>query len=163
MKRKRAKQTDDNTDNVLGSNHIDDVRWLCSLSESELDLLVNLKMLVIRRAKKLGHANLANNFNLKVLRNLSFTMMEHLKDELQDPSLGPFSAQSSKLLADCNLSQVHVKENFSSMTVEELHPFICPDKEKRKADICNGNDYHKKQQKTDGLSQSNPPEERVKT
>ncbi|KAG5628694.1 hypothetical protein H5410_000411 [Solanum commersonii] len=56
---------------ILGNNRIEDVRWLCSLTESELDLLIGLKVLIQQRAKKIGHKSLANKFDLKTLRALS--------------------------------------------------------------------------------------------
>ncbi|XP_075506363.1 uncharacterized protein LOC142543141 isoform X3 [Primulina tabacum] len=73
---------------VLGNNDIDDVRWLCSLTESELDLLVGLKNLVHLRAKKIGHEDLTEKFDLKMLRTLSFYFMENLEGRLKD-LLGP--------------------------------------------------------------------------
>ncbi|XP_020552654.1 uncharacterized protein LOC105170916 isoform X4 [Sesamum indicum] len=87
---------------ILGNNDIDDVRWLCSLTESELDLLMGLKNLVNMRAKKIGHEALAKNFDLRMLRALSVTFMKHLKEQLKDvPATSGF---------DCNL----LKQNLSS-------------------------------------------------
>ncbi|XP_011090151.1 uncharacterized protein LOC105170916 isoform X2 [Sesamum indicum] len=97
---------------ILGNNDIDDVRWLCSLTESELDLLMGLKNLVNMRAKKIGHEALAKNFDLRMLRALSMffyrtyqncvTFMKHLKEQLKDvPATSGF---------DCNL----LKQNLSS-------------------------------------------------
>ncbi|RVW91667.1 hypothetical protein CK203_024252 [Vitis vinifera] len=55
---------------VLGSNRLEDVNWLCSLYDSELDMLISLKMMVLRRAKVIGHEDLAEKFDLKLLRAL---------------------------------------------------------------------------------------------
>ncbi|PIN13897.1 hypothetical protein CDL12_13479 [Handroanthus impetiginosus] len=112
---------------VLGNNDIDDVRWLCSLSESELDLLMGLKNMVIMRAKKIGHESLAKKFDLRMLRALSFTFMEHLKGQLKDiPASSGF---------DCNLSKQNISSIFAIMTLEDLYPYICPDRRKRIADM----------------------------
>ncbi|KAG6428179.1 hypothetical protein SASPL_112430 [Salvia splendens] len=57
---------------VLGNNDIDDVRWLCSLTETELDLVIGLKNLVNMRANKIGHEDLAKKFDLHMLRTFTF-------------------------------------------------------------------------------------------
>ncbi|GFQ01217.1 hypothetical protein PHJA_002265600 [Phtheirospermum japonicum] len=112
---------------VLGNNNIDDVRWLCSLSEAELDLLIGLKTMVRMRAKKIGHEFLAKKFDLQMLRELSLVFMEHLKGQLKDvPAASGF---------DSNLLKRNVSDSFSSMTIEDLNPFICSDKRKRMADM----------------------------
>ncbi|XP_027181832.1 uncharacterized protein LOC113780214 [Coffea eugenioides] len=124
----KRKEVDTCTSDMLGNNDIEDVRWLCSLSESELDMLIALKMLAMRRAKVIGHPSLAKEFDLKKLRHLSFTMMEHLKEQLEDLSAGPDPAEGSKLLDECNLSRLHVSDSFSSMSIDELEEYICPKK-----------------------------------
>lgn len=70
MGRRKAESKIDDDAGILGNNEIEDVQWLCSLSEPELDLLIGLKMMVIRRAKQVGHKSLAKHFNLKTLRGL---------------------------------------------------------------------------------------------
>ncbi|KAI3461145.1 hypothetical protein Pfo_017808 [Paulownia fortunei] len=108
---------------VLGNNDIDDVRWLCSLTESELDLLMGLKHMVNMRAKKIGHEALAKKFDLRMLRALSFIFMEHLKGQLKDvPVTSGF---------ECNLLKQNLSGSFGNMTVEDLYPYICSDKRKR--------------------------------
>ncbi|KZV56461.1 hypothetical protein F511_08359 [Dorcoceras hygrometricum] len=110
---------------MLGNNDIDDVRWLCSLTESELDLLVGLKNLVHLRAKKIGHEDLAKKFDLRMLRTLSFNFMENLQGRLKDLP-GAFGS---------NILNHNLSGDFGSMTIEDLYPFICSDKKKRIADI----------------------------
>ncbi|KAK4441428.1 hypothetical protein Salat_0477700 [Sesamum alatum] len=111
---------------VLGNNDIDDVRWLCSLTESELDLLMGLKNLANMRAEKIGHEVLAKKFDLRMLRSLSVTFMKHLKEQLKDvPATSGF---------DCNLLKQNLSSSFGSMTVDELYPYICSDQRKRIAD-----------------------------
>ncbi|XP_073050000.1 uncharacterized protein [Primulina eburnea] len=112
---------------VLGNNDIDDVRWLCSLTESELDLLMGLKNLVHLRAKKIGHEDLSEKFDLQMLRTLSFYFMENLEGRLKD-LLGPTGFGS-------NILNHNISDDFGSMTIEELYPFISYDKRKRIADM----------------------------
>ncbi|XP_075520144.1 uncharacterized protein LOC142553636 isoform X2 [Primulina tabacum] len=112
---------------VLGNNDIDDVRWLCSLTESELDLLMGLKNLVYLRAKKIGHEDIAKKFDLRMLRTLSFNFMENLEGRLKD-LLGTTGFGS-------NISSQNLSGDFGSMTIEDLYPFICSDKRKRIADM----------------------------
>ncbi|KAL2460015.1 Spc97/Spc98 family of spindle pole body (SBP) component [Abeliophyllum distichum] len=112
---------------ILGNNHIEDVRWLCSLSESELDFLMGLKTLIHQRAKKIGHEALVKKFDLRTLRALGFVLMENLKGQLKD-----LSATSG---FECNLLNHNLNGSFSSMTIEDLIPYICSDRRKRIADM----------------------------
>ncbi|KAL2557245.1 Uncharacterized protein Fot_01984 [Forsythia ovata] len=116
-----------NTKSILGNNHIEDVRWLCSLSESELDFLMGLKTLIHQRAKKIGHEALVKKFDLRTLRALGFVLMENLKGQLKD-----LSATSG---FECNLLNHNLNGSFSSMTIEDLIPYICSDRRKRIADM----------------------------
>ncbi|PWA64693.1 Spc97/Spc98 [Artemisia annua] len=38
------------SDEMIGKNRVEDIRWLCSLSESELDLLISVKKMAIQRS-----------------------------------------------------------------------------------------------------------------
>ncbi|XP_055801014.1 uncharacterized protein LOC129870306 [Solanum dulcamara] len=116
---------------ILGNNRIEDVRWLCSLTESELDLLIGLKVLIQQRAKKIGHKSLANKFDLKTLRALSFILMENLNGKLKDLSGTPGTAESSSTLDACNLLNYGLDKTFANMGVEQLSSYICNDKRKR--------------------------------
>ncbi|RXH98804.1 hypothetical protein DVH24_011129 [Malus domestica] len=58
---------------ILGQNRVDDVSWLCSLSESELDMLISIKRIVLHRARMIGCDELAQKFDLKVLRALGMS------------------------------------------------------------------------------------------
>ncbi|XP_044509466.1 uncharacterized protein LOC123228218 [Mangifera indica] len=61
---------------VLNKNRIEDASWLCSLSESELlEMLICLKLLVLQRAKIVGHEELADKFDLKMLRALGMFIL----------------------------------------------------------------------------------------
>ncbi|KAH6814862.1 hypothetical protein C2S51_023880 [Perilla frutescens var. frutescens] len=108
---------------VLGNNDIDDVRWLCSLTESELDLLMGLKNLVKMRAKKIGREDLTMKFDLHMLRTFGFIFMEHLKGQLKDVPVG------SEF--DCNLLKQNLSGSFERMSIEDLCQYICSDQRKR--------------------------------
>ncbi|KAL7225516.1 hypothetical protein ACSBR1_020813 [Camellia fascicularis] len=122
-------------EDLLPDNRIEDVCWLCSLSESELDMLSSLKMLVLRRAKVIGHEALAKKFDLKMLRVLSFILMEHLKGELKDSSVIPSLVESSTFLDRCNLLNCNPKGSFGNMSIEELRAYVGSDKRKRMAEL----------------------------
>ncbi|KAG6500699.1 uncharacterized protein LOC121997264 [Zingiber officinale] len=67
-----------------------DAEWLGTLSEIELDFLISLKELVIRRATTIGHKHLADKFDVKMLRGLGIAMLEYAKnhtESVQSPSL----------------------------------------------------------------------------
>ncbi|GAB4845692.1 hypothetical protein Ancab_039095 [Ancistrocladus abbreviatus] len=65
------------TEELTGDNNRpEDVRWLYSLSESELDMLLSLKELALQRAKVIGHEDLAEKFDLKMLRGLGSILYE---------------------------------------------------------------------------------------
>ncbi|XP_074562786.1 uncharacterized protein LOC141819355 [Curcuma longa] len=67
-----------------------DMEWLATLSEIELDFLISLKELVIRRATTIGHKHLADKFDVKMLRGLGIVMLEYAKnhtESVQSPSL----------------------------------------------------------------------------
>ncbi|CAK9147298.1 unnamed protein product [Ilex paraguariensis] len=120
---------------ILGNNSIEDVRWLCSLSESELDFLISLKMLVIQRAKKIGQEALANKFDLRMLRALGFILMEHFSVQVKDVSVIPCLAESSAFLAGCNLLKHNLDDSFSNMSIEDLKALVGSDQRKRIAEM----------------------------
>ncbi|KAA0055731.1 hypothetical protein E6C27_scaffold181G001160 [Cucumis melo var. makuwa] len=111
---------------ILKNNRVEDISWLCSLSESELDLLISIKMLVLQRAKAIGHENLAEKFDLKTLRAIGFVLMEHLKGELRTSDVSDLS-QSATLNA-CNLLDSNVEKILS---IDEIMASICSDRRKK--------------------------------
>ncbi|XP_057488559.1 uncharacterized protein LOC130774499 isoform X2 [Actinidia eriantha] len=122
-------------EDLFRDNRIEDVRWLCSLSESELDMLISLKMLIRQRAKVVGHEALAKKFDLKMLRALGFILMEHLKGELKDVSVIPDLAESSRFLDSCNLLKSDLNDDFGTLSVEELWAYVGTDHRKRIAEL----------------------------
>ncbi|CAI9097397.1 OLC1v1033812C7 [Oldenlandia corymbosa var. corymbosa] len=138
---------------MFGRNQIEDVRWLCSLSETELDMLIWMKRMVLHRAEIIGHKSLAQEFDLRTLRSLSLTMMKHLMDHLRDLRVHPSYAEAMRGLGGSNLSRSHVNSDFSSMSPEELWAYICPEKKKRIAEmLAEDKAPRQKRKNTDGES-----------
>ncbi|XP_050231344.1 uncharacterized protein LOC126680286 [Mercurialis annua] len=108
-------------DEILGNNSIEDVRWLCSLSESELDMLISLRMLIIQRAKKIGHGGFASKFDLKMLRALALVLMEYLKGNIKNLTHIPGLANSPMFMDGCSLLQCKLG---NLLSVEELKTCI---------------------------------------
>ncbi|XP_037467747.1 uncharacterized protein LOC119339946 [Triticum dicoccoides] len=59
-------------------------RWLAALSEPELDLLISLKMLAVKRAETAGRPHLADAFDLRTLRALGVVLLEDFKQRLRE-------------------------------------------------------------------------------
>ncbi|KAJ7942847.1 Gamma-tubulin complex component protein, partial [Quillaja saponaria] len=115
-------------DEFLGETKLEDVRWLCSLSESELDFLICLKMLVIQRSKVIGHAELANKFDLKTLRAMGLVLIEYVKLQVKDLSPTPDDlAKSPSFLDACNLLKCAPKNPKNSMSIKEVEANIGAD------------------------------------
>ncbi|XP_010429989.1 PREDICTED: uncharacterized protein LOC104714355 [Camelina sativa] len=116
---------------ILKTNSTDDLSWFCSLAESELDLLISLKKLAIQRAKICGHQELADNFDLKLLRALGIVLMEYVRKRVRDDtSLAPSVVHQLSLLDNCNLLKTHVSD---TIDIEEILTGICKINSKRKA------------------------------
>lgn len=111
---------------ILKDNRIEDISWLCSLSESELDFLISIKMLVLQRAKVIGHEDLAEKFDLKTLRAIGFILMEHLKGQLSVsgvPDQSQFSALNGSNLLDSSLEKV--------LSIDDIMASICSERRKK--------------------------------
>ncbi|KAE8650857.1 uncharacterized protein LOC101210446 [Cucumis sativus] len=110
---------------ILKNNRIEDISWLCSLSESELDLLISIKMLVLQRAKAIGHENLAEKFDLRTLRAIGFVLMEHLKGKLRTSDVSDLSQSTFNAcnLLDSNLEKI--------LSIDEIMASICSDRRKK--------------------------------
>ncbi|KAM3298559.1 hypothetical protein ACQJBY_040166 [Aegilops geniculata] len=59
-------------------------RWLAALSEPELDLLISLKMLAVKRAETAGRPHLADAFDLRTLRALGVVLLQDFKHRLRE-------------------------------------------------------------------------------
>ncbi|CAI0427025.1 unnamed protein product [Linum tenue] len=111
---------------VIGNNRIEDVSWICSLSEPELDLLIGLKKLVILRAKAIGHVELAEKFDLKMLRAIGLVVMEHFRQKVKDLPPVPGMDETSACIDGCNL----LKSKLDKLSIEELKSCLGMKKEK---------------------------------
>ncbi|XP_010645971.1 uncharacterized protein LOC104877354 isoform X1 [Vitis vinifera] len=132
---------------VLGSNRLEDVNWLCSLAESELDMLISLKMMVLRRAKVIGHEDLAEKFDLKMLRALGFILMEYLRGQVKDLSTIPGLAGLDRFFNECNLLKCSLKD---PMSTEEQKACISTNSKRRTAKrSCEEMAPNPKKQKTE--------------
>ncbi|CAN7000015.1 unnamed protein product, partial [Brassica oleracea var. botrytis] len=113
---------------VLKNNRTQDISWLCSLSEPELDLLISLKKLAIQRAETTDHYELADHFDLKLLRALGLVLMEYVRKK--DTSLVPSAGHQLMGLDKCNLLKTHVDD--TTIDIEEIVTGICKIKKKKK-------------------------------
>ncbi|TVU04678.1 hypothetical protein EJB05_47808 [Eragrostis curvula] len=110
-------------------------RWLQTLSEPELDLVISLKELVVAQATSAGHAYLADKFNLHTLRALGDVLLEHFKERLEQTSGGnTIMLHTLGLLSD---PDEHVPTNGSSSQPvvpgpNQLHPMSNGVEKKRK-------------------------------
>ncbi|KAF7825595.1 uncharacterized protein G2W53_016759 [Senna tora] len=122
----------------------EDVTWLCSLSESEIDMLCSLKLLILRRAKMIGHKELAEKFDLKMLRAIALVLMEYLKAQVKDSSLIPDVVKSADFLDSCNLLKC---VNEGVMSIEDLSEKIGVNLEKLARRQQTGVGFKSKKQK----------------
>lgn len=60
-------------------------------------------------------------------------MMQQFKEQLKDSLVRPGCPDSLQNLDKCKLLQLEVDKSFAKMSSEELRPYICSDKQKRKA------------------------------
>ncbi|XP_050370665.1 uncharacterized protein LOC126788693 [Argentina anserina] len=105
----------------IGPNRVEHVSWLRSLSEPELDLLISLKKLVLQRARMMGKKELADKFDLKVLRALAFILMTCIKNKVTDLSLVPGLEDSAAFMETCNLLKCDL---INVMSLEEIKACI---------------------------------------
>ncbi|KAM7271260.1 hypothetical protein ACFE04_030474 [Oxalis oulophora] len=151
-----------NKTGTLGNNTVEDATWLCSLSESELfvllssgykkwssawlsssfsldvvsgllssycDMLMSLKKLVLQHAKVIGHEELANKFDLKMLRAIGLILMENVKQKTADASLIHSLSKSATRLEKCNLLNTDLQEN---MDIKEIMTCLGTDSKRRR-------------------------------
>ncbi|XP_047317457.1 uncharacterized protein LOC124920916 isoform X2 [Impatiens glandulifera] len=102
-------------EDILLENRLQDVQWLCSLSESELDMLISLKTLLLKRADVIGHPDLASKCNIKMLRVLDSSLI---------PAL-------DKYLDTSNLSKSILDQQFEDLSIHDLRKYIDSSKRKR--------------------------------
>ncbi|CAN6455741.1 unnamed protein product [Victoria cruziana] len=74
---------------VSASGHCrpEDVAWLSSRSDSELEMLISIKETIIHRAKAVGCEEWGFKFDLKMLRAIDLVLRECLKERLVNASV----------------------------------------------------------------------------
>ncbi|KAI5595393.1 hypothetical protein POPTR_003G149100v4 [Populus trichocarpa] len=118
----------DNRGETLVDNSPEDIRWLCNLSESELDMLITLKSLILHRAKVLGHDELAKKFDSPTLRAVGLFLMEYLKGKVKDLSHVQGLTKLAAFSDCCNLLKGNPGDDSS---IEELKASIDIDERRR--------------------------------
>ncbi|XP_062233995.1 uncharacterized protein LOC133931181 isoform X2 [Phragmites australis] len=95
-----------------------DARWLETLSETELDLLISLKELAVTRATNAGHPKLADRFHLRTLRALGIVLLENFKGRLQEStSVNTNMFERLALLSDPDVDVSAHRSNFEPQVV----------------------------------------------
>ncbi|CAK8564308.1 unnamed protein product [Lathyrus sativus] len=107
-------------DKINNETRLQDIDWICSLSESQIDFMVSLKLLITKRAERIGCKNLADRFDLKTIRAIAFVLMENLKTEVKETSF----VKSVAFLDACNILKC---SNEVSATIEELSKVVGAD------------------------------------
>nr|XP_023885000.1 uncharacterized protein LOC111997162 isoform X2 [Quercus suber] len=95
---------------------MDEVEEILGRNRPEDDMLISLKMLVLQRAKVIGHESLAKKFDLKMLRAMGFILMEYLKGKVKDLSL--VSGENAEFMDCCNLLKFSVEEIMSNEEIK---------------------------------------------
>uniref|UniRef100_A0A0D9VV26 Gamma-tubulin complex component n=1 Tax=Leersia perrieri TaxID=77586 RepID=A0A0D9VV26_9ORYZ len=126
-----------------------DSRWLRTLSEPELDLLISLKDLAMAYTANASLSVLGHDYDLRTLRALGIVLLENLKERLKGTSVDPSIFNRLALLSD---SDAHFPSIASDAESEEVRS-----KSKRTPTGVNGkrkqmqagrlNEEHKKRRK----------------
>ncbi|KAI4969156.1 hypothetical protein ZWY2020_000070 [Hordeum vulgare] len=89
-------------------------RWLAALSEPELDLLISLKMLAVRRAETAGRPHLADALDLRMLRALGVVLLEDFKQRLREETSVDATGLDRLALSRDPVMDVGISSNTSS-------------------------------------------------
>uniref|UniRef100_A0A1D1ZHF3 UDP-N-acetylglucosamine--N-acetylmuramyl-(Pentapeptide) pyrophosphoryl-undecaprenol N-acetylglucosamine transferase n=1 Tax=Anthurium amnicola TaxID=1678845 RepID=A0A1D1ZHF3_9ARAE len=98
---------------------LEDIEWLSSLSHSHLDMLISLKELAILCAKNAGYEDVAEKFDLRMLRALGSILMESLKEGVRNASIFPDGSKGFELLSGSYSAARKNEKNCCQMTVTE--------------------------------------------
>ncbi|KAG2404722.1 uncharacterized protein HKW66_Vig0116440 [Vigna angularis] len=97
---------------------IEDVAWLCSLQESEIDMLVGLKLLIIQRAKMIGCKQMADKFNLKMIRAIGMLYaLIFLDTGLSSAVVSEMLRAYNEMLANSLVLMEHLKSQIKESSV----------------------------------------------
>lgn len=142
----RSDESDAN-DASEGTMRLQDIEWLSSLSEAEIDFLISLKEMAIRRAKNAGHKDLGDKFDLRMLRALGFILFEFFKERVQNTDEIPNSAEIMRSLNRCGLSFLdsdRKSECSSSILGTNDLSFVTPRKKRLWDGLCEGTETSKR-------------------
>ncbi|KAJ6799049.1 uncharacterized protein M6B38_307625 [Iris pallida] len=106
----------------------EDMEWLSTLSEPELDFLISLKELATRRAKNVGYKDRDNKFDVRMLRALGFILLEYFKERVKGSSEIPDSDEMLRLLRENGLSSLNSGGNSDKSSDGGTHDldFVTP-------------------------------------
>ncbi|CAH1416365.1 unnamed protein product [Lactuca virosa] len=94
--------------------------------------------MAIQRASFIGHESLANNFDLKKLRDLSFLLMQVQKQQLCE--IPQVKESVHGCVERLNVARQEISEEFREMSAEELMAFIGSDRKKKISELF-GDDF----------------------
>ncbi|KAK9684145.1 hypothetical protein RND81_10G189700 [Saponaria officinalis] len=144
---------------LIGDNHHEDVRWLHSLSEPEIDLLIGLKDIAVQRAKVIGQERLSDKFDLKLLRALSYILMQHVKGQLSNLQLTGVD-KLKEMLEGGNLLKLDLErqdeDNNQSSGDETLSTYMEIAKKRRRGTKSNERTPTSKRDKKDERTSTDP-------
>lgn len=107
----------------IGNNRCEDVNWLCSLSEAELDYLISLKKFALQNGEVVKHESLAKKLDLKMLRFLGFFIGQCVKGSSKDCEMTE-AGPSEEVLNACNLLKSNQAGTVPDRISEELMQYV---------------------------------------
>ncbi|XP_048574356.1 uncharacterized protein LOC125555440 [Triticum urartu] len=134
------------------SANTEESRWLAALSEPELDLLISLKMLAVKRAETAGRPHLADGFDLRTLRALGVVLLEdlfkaRLEETSADASVLDRLALSRGCVADAGGGSSSDSEVFRRRGKDEPEPNSVKRKQKQRRDGRHGETVQSKKKR----------------
>ncbi|KAJ6846240.1 uncharacterized protein M6B38_279355 [Iris pallida] len=129
----------------------EDMEWLSTLSEPELDFLISLKELATRRAKNVGYKDHENKFDVRMLRGLGFILLEYVKEQIKSSTEIPDSDEMLRLLNESGLSAMNSGENSNMSSGGGTHDldFVTPRRKRMWDGLCEGTTNCRKKLKTE--------------
>ncbi|KAF3776010.1 hypothetical protein EJ110_NYTH49297, partial [Nymphaea thermarum] len=106
---------------ALGHCRPEDVAWLSSRSDSDLDMLIRIKETVIERAKFVGCEEWGVKFSLKMLRAIDLVLRECLKEGLINASVMSKLAASAICPDELDVSGAECHEDVNSLIEKEVN------------------------------------------
>ncbi|CAM0871789.1 unnamed protein product [Alopecurus aequalis] len=114
------------------STSTEESQWLATLSEPELDFLISLKMLAVKRAETAGRPHLADAFDLRTLRALGIVLLESFKERLKETSVDPAILDNLALTRDSDVNASDSGSDSEVFRSRKYQPTANSVKKKRK-------------------------------